>query len=239
MNITHFLLIFLLTIIMATRANAEMLVRFFHLTIDPNQSEQFMAVGLHNLSTSVREEQGTLAMYSLADKNAPNNHVVVEIYQDMSAYQLHTQSPQFQAFVDMAKDTIISKDMLTTIPRYLGEQKSPLSEIDNSALLINLVEVVVDPDQNAAYAEVVLPEMALTLDNEPNVLVMYAVNVANEPNRWLFFEVYASEKDYQFHRQQPYFVDYLAKTKSMVLDKSFKSLAAGILLNKGGLHFTQ
>jgi len=222
---------------MATKVNAEMLVRFFHLTIDPNQSEQFMAVGLHNLSTSVREEQGTLAMYSLADKNTPNNHVVVEIYQDMAAYQQHTQSPQFQAFVEMAKDTIISKTMLTTTPRFLGEQKTPLSEIDNSALLINLVEVVVDPDQNAAYAEVVLPEIAQSMANEPNILVMYAVTYANEPNRWLFFEVYASAEDYQFHRQQAYFIDYLARTKNLVIDKSFRQLSGDMLFTKGNLSY--
>ena len=82
-----------------------------------------------------------------------------------------------------------------------------------------------------------MPEMKQSMNVEEGVLAMYALTEKDQPNRWYFYEIYASEQAYQQHRQTPHFLDYLQRTKEMLQDKQSVAVTPSLLMNKGGLFF--
>lgn len=217
-------------------AHSAPLVRYFELTAEPSQQAAFDAVGVHNLSTSIETENGTLAMFALKHQEQPNLNYVFEIYQDEAAYQTHAQSPQFKQFVEVAKTAVVGRKVVETEPQFLAEKAEPL-RITQNQLKVNFAEVRVKPEWNAQFKAVVLDEMQQSLAKEPGVLAMYAVTLKNQPNEWRFFEIYADENAYSAHRASEHFQYYLTATKKMVAEKNVISLQGGTLMNKGGMHF--
>jgi quinol monooxygenase YgiN len=78
--------------------------------------------------------------------------------------------------------------------------------------------------------------MRKAIEVEPGVLVMYATTLADNPNRWVFWEVYASAEAYAAHRDAQHFKDYIAATEDIVAGKEFFVLTADTLVNKGSLN---
>lgn len=217
-------------------AHSAPLVRYFELTAEPSQQAAFDAVGVHNLSTSIETENGTLAMYALKHQEQPNLNYVFEIYQDEAAYQTHAQSPQFKQFVEVAKTAVVGRKVVETEPQFLAEKAEPLRITQNQPK-VNFAEVRVKPEWNAQFKAVVLDEMQQSLAKEPGVLAMYAVTLKNQPNEWRFFEIYADENAYSAHRASEHFQHYLSATAAMVAEKKLICLQGGTLMNKGGMHF--
>ncbi len=75
--------------------------------------------------------------------------------------------------------------------------------------------VEVKPEFQSEFRNIVLPEMVESLKVEKGVLAMYAGTDSETPKRWYFYEIYASEEDYQLHRQTLHFPDYLRQTAHM------------------------
>lgn len=217
-------------------AHSAPLVRYFELTTEPSQQAAFDAVGVHNLSTSIETENGTLAMYALKHQEQPNLNYVFEVYQDDAAYQTHAQSPQFKQFVEVAKTAVVGRKIVETEPQFLAEQAKPLRITQNQPK-VNFAEVQVKPEWNAQFKAIVLDEMQQSLAKEPGVLAMYAVTLKNQPNEWRFFEIYADENAYSAHRASDHFQHYLSATADMVAEKKLISLQGATLMNKGGMHF--
>lgn len=67
------------------------------------------------------------------------------------------------------------------------------------------------------------------------VHAMYAATDVDDPHRWYFYEIYASEEDYQLHRQTPHFRDYLKQTAHMSTRKTSIPVKPLFLRNKGGI----
>lgn len=230
--------IFLMTMLLSSAISAYSapIVRYFELTTDPNQQQAFDDVGVENLSKSIETESGTLAMYASHKADELNLNYVFEIYQDDDAYQIHTQSPQFKKFVEVAKTAVIGRKVIATEPQFLAEKAEPL-RVTDSKLKVNFAEVGVKPEHNEAFKKIVLDEMQQSMEKENGVLVMYAVTLKEDPNQWRFFEIYADEAAYQSHRDTPHFQKYIKETTEMTTEKKVISLIGGTLMNKGGMSF--
>ena len=83
--------------------------------------------------------------------------------------------------------------------------------------------VEVKPEFQSEFRNIVLPEMVESLKVEKGVLAMYAGTDSETPKRWYFYEIYASEEDYQLHRQTLHFLDYLRQTAHMSTSKVTKA----------------
>lgn len=105
-------------------------------------------------------------------------------------------------------------------------------------MINNFVIVDVKPEFSQAFKQVVLPEMAQSLNVEEGVLAMYAAIDKEKSNRWYFYEIYASQTAYEAHRNTPHFKDYLKQTADMTSYKESVAVIPDLLLNKGGLRFT-
>ena len=115
-------LAFLLGLTMSLSTQAEPIIRIFEMQIRPESVEKFTELGKHNIRQSVNTEQGVLGMYVMTDKAVPNKFYIVEAYADETAYQAHRASPHFQAWLNGAKEMIVSRKMIETHPVVFGSK---------------------------------------------------------------------------------------------------------------------
>ena len=115
-------LAFLLGLTMSLSTQAEPIIRIFEMQIRPESVQKFTELGKHNIRQSVNTEQGVLGMYVMTDKADPNKFYIVEAYADETAYQAHRASPHFQAWLNDAKEMIVSRKMIETNPVVFGSK---------------------------------------------------------------------------------------------------------------------
>lgn len=203
----------------------------FELGVSSERDKDFADVARQTISASVDHEAGTLAMYALQRSDIPRQAFMVELYENESAYHKHLNAAPYRAFAARAPDIIDRKKKITLEPQFLGDKHI----IPNERTINNLVIVEVKPEFQTEFKNIVLPEMAESLRVEKGVLAMYAAIDSQAPNRWYFYEIYASEEAYQLHRQTPHFRDYLRQTAHMSASKNAIPVKPVFLRNKGGI----
>lgn len=219
----------------ACTAHAELKMSLFEITAKPGFQTALEKVGRENLSTSVRTEKGTLAMYQAVKKSDPLANIIVEIYQDEAAYEVHRQAPHFLKFVEVAKTAVADRKAEALQPEILLEKPAALEVSGENRLSVRLASVSVKPEFNAQFKAVVASEMRQAMAKEPGVLVLYAATLKENPNEWRFFEIYQDEQAYLQHRETAHFKQYLAETEHMVSGKNLLELKGMNLMSKGQL----
>lgn len=209
--------------------------RLFKLGRSLSNLEEFNSVGESNLVTSIRDEEGTLAMYSTHLPDDPSMCYVFEVYASEDAYQVHASSAQFKAYVEMAATTLTSREILSVKPELMLEKDEPLLVTDGSAAP-RCCFVTILPEKLDKFREAVFANMRTSVAEEPGVLVLYATSLVDDPLRWVFWEVYASEEAYAAHTATDHFKAYIAATADCLGEKELVSLAADTLASKGTLH---
>ena len=212
-----------------------MITRLFRLERDMAQEQRYNQVGEHNLTTSIKVEPGTLAMYGTHDPEDPAVCYVFEVYADEDAYQVHVASNHFQAFAQAAGEMLTGRAVYQLVPRLMLEKPEPLFVDGPNAIEPHLVYVDIKPEGEEAFLAAITANMRTAIEQEPGVLVMYAAQLADQPTRWVFWEVYASGEAYAAHRETQHFKDYLAATEDIVVGKEFHVLTADTLVNQGSL----
>lgn len=208
-------------------------MNIFELGIKAGKSRQYDEVARSNISSSVETESGTLAMYSLKRKDDLNQAYMIEIYAGKEAYKKHLDSEQYQAFIERAPEITDEKRKKDVIPQFLGDKRI----VQNERTINNLVIVDVKPEHQQAFKNIVLAEMSDSLKLEDGVLAMYAATDTKNENRWYFYEIYASEADYQRHRQTSHFRGYIEQTSEMTTAKESIPVVPVFLRNKGAMQF--
>ena len=87
--------------------------RLFKLGLDLNYQDDYDKVGYTNLTTSIQQESGTLAMFVNHVSGHKEQQVVVEVYTDETAYQEHVAADHFKAFAAVASQALISREVIS------------------------------------------------------------------------------------------------------------------------------
>lgn len=74
------------------------LVRLSKITVDPAQIDAYNAFLKEEIEASMRLEPGVLTLYATAEKEAPHQVTILEIYADQTAYESHLTTPHFQKY---------------------------------------------------------------------------------------------------------------------------------------------
>lgn len=219
---------------MALNTQAAPLMNLFELGVAEGKTVKCDQVAKHNISTSIANEKGTLAMYSVKLQANPEIAYMLEIYADNAAYQIHRDSSQYQAFAKVSPEILTDhKKRTALVPQFLGDRKIKQTATTQS----RLVSLTVKPEHNIQFSKIIQAEMAQSLKVEDGVLAMYAATKQDSLNDWIFFEIYADEAAYQAHRETPHFKDYLKQTDKMIADKHYTAIQTAYLGNQGQLHF--
>lgn len=235
------ILTFTLSLALSTTVAAQELntapapvLNIYELGIKQGKDLAYNKAAKNNITTSVGGEAGTLGMFSLKQKANARNAYIVEIYADNNALKKHFNSPQYKEAQRTSPGIFESKHKIDTTPQFLGDKRIT----QDGKTINNFVIVDVKPEFSQAFKQVVLPEMAQSLNVEEGVLAMYAAIDKEKSNRWYFYEIYASQTAYEAHRNTPHFKDYLKQTADMTSYKESVAVIPDLLLNKGGLRFT-
>lgn len=125
------------------------------------------------------------------------------------------------------------KKCIALDPQFLGDKKVKQTK----ATRTNYVTVEVKPEDNVKFKEIVIAEMAQSLKVESSAIAMYAATLKDNPNQWIFFEIYANDTTDEALRKTSHFKDYIVKTEAMLKDKGYIKLSPGFLGNRGNLFF--
>ena len=136
-----------------------MITRLFRLERDMAYEEAFNEVGSHNLTTSIKVEPGTLAMYSTHVPDDPKTCYVFEVYADDDAYNVHAASEQFGAFVQMAGKVLTGRAVFPVTPRLMLEKPEPLFVDGPNQIEPHLVFVDVKPGNDEAFLAAITANM--------------------------------------------------------------------------------
>lgn len=206
-------------------------MNIFELGIKTGKSPQYDDVARNNITASVGNERGTLAMYSLKRRDNLHQAYMIEIYASEEAYKKHLDSEPYRAFIERASELIDHKRKIDVILQFTGDRRI----LQNEKTISNLVIVDVKPEYQHKFRNIVLSEMVKSLSVEDGVLAMYAATDAKNENRWYFSEIYASDAAYQQHRETPHFREYIAQTAEMTTGKESIPVVPDFLRNKGGI----
>lgn len=187
-------------------------VRWSQLEIDPAQLKQFTALAQENIRQTRLKEPGVSAFYSAAEKGHPHRIRVLEVYADARAYQAHLQSPHFQAFRSGTRQMVKHRQLFEAVPVALGAKPQP----PPPTAVVRIAELEIDPAQLDAYKAIVIEEITDAIRLEPGVFAIYAVALKDSPNQLRFFEIYADEQAYLYHRETPHFKKYVDSTQKMI-----------------------
>jgi quinol monooxygenase YgiN len=95
-------------------------VRIALLEIEPAQLDAYRAAVKEEMEASVDVEPGVLAIYAVAEKDAPTKLTFFEIYADEAAYHAHLATPHFRKYFETTKDMITSRRLIDTMPLQLS-----------------------------------------------------------------------------------------------------------------------
>lgn len=208
----------------------------FELGVKEGEKNSYVAVGKNNITKSVLNDEGTLGMYLVQEKENPNMTYMFEVYEDEKSYQEHIKSEQYKEFLRQSPTILTNhKKKIQVMPEYMGDKKF----VQTRNTRVNYVTVDVKEGFNDAFREIVLDEMKQSIKKEEGVYVIYAATAIGNPNKWYFFEIYENEKAYQKHRKTAHFKKYIEQTENIIENKEFINIEGVILLNKGNLNYVK
>jgi quinol monooxygenase YgiN len=97
-------------------------VRVADIDVDPAQRDAFIAAVKEEMDESVRVEPGVLALYAVAEKDAPSRLRFFEIYASEAAYSAHLESPHFRRYRTTTEPMIRSRQLTETIAIQLSSK---------------------------------------------------------------------------------------------------------------------
>lgn len=218
-------------------SHAAPIVRLFELESPIAKEAAFMQAGKANITASVGNEAGVLAMLALREKQNSDKTMVFEIYRDDVAYQAHIKSTHFQQYLQSSADFIGAKKLTETVPMVLLEKPGAWQFDSEHPTFINIAHITVKSADRHVFFTTVRDEMQQTMAKEDGVLAMYAVTEKQHPNQWIFVEIYQSKSAYQQHRATRHFRTYLEQTTDMTADKTVQNIQGLFVQSKGGLSF--
>lgn len=210
------------------------LFRLFKLHIKAEQRANFVAVGQQNLLTSIKQESGTLAMYTGHLDDAGVENRVLEVYRDQASYEIHANSAQFQAFKTVAGQAVVAQSVLALTPILLLEQGQGLRAVQPTTNVAYLTEMTAVSDQQLALEKLVSAEMTQAMATEPGLVVTYFGQVADEPQQFVRFEVYTSASAYRQSHQHSKLSE---ASQAMVSQQQTTEIKPDVFVTQGQLSF--
>lgn len=91
-------------------------VNMAEIVLKPECREAFLAAVREEMRESLRVEPGVIALYAVADENAPNKLTFFDMYEDEAAYAAHCETPHFKKYIETTKDMAVSKSVKHVLP---------------------------------------------------------------------------------------------------------------------------
>ncbi len=197
----------------------------------PGKMSDMAAISSRTVAKSTPNEYGTYSLYGAIDKANPDIMRLLEIYEDESAYTIHTSSEGFKAFVEERKPILEGVKFLPVDPVVLEQKKSGAGKF----IMLSLIEV--KPGNLEAFKSAITQEYSRAVAEDSGVMGMFATSERGERANFIHvMEIYADESAYAGYKASEHYKSYRKKADTMTEShKDFESLPANITLSAKGL----
>lgn len=196
----------------------------------PGKMGELQALGGKYVGPEIAKESGTYLLYGALDKNNNNINRILEIYKDQAAYEIHAHSEGFKQYCQVRKPILKDVKILEATPIALEQKTVGLGK----AVYLRLL--VIKPEQMKACEQLVKREMARAVDEEANVLGMFATAEKNRPNVVHGMEIFTDETAYTKYTASKEYKKFRAALAPMLISEHLvENMPANINLSVKGL----
>jgi len=101
---------------------ADQLVRIAELEIVLQHLDAYRAFLTEEIAASIALEPGVVMLHAVADKSAPNQIRILEVYASQSAYEAHIQTPHFLKYKTSTAHMVAALRLIDMDPIILGSR---------------------------------------------------------------------------------------------------------------------
>ena len=200
----------------------------------PGKMSDMAAISVRTVAKATPNESGTYSLYGAID--AANHDIMrlLEIYEDESAYDIHTSSEGFKAFVEERKPILESVKFLPVDAVVLEQKK----EGKGKTIILSLIEV--KSENLEEFKALITQEMTRAVAEVPGVMGMFATSEKGERKNFIHtMEIYADNEAMKEYAESSEYESYRKKADIMTESrKDFPSEPANITLSNKGLHLS-
>jgi quinol monooxygenase YgiN len=98
----------------------DLYIRLIKIELDSNSIENFNKLGNTVMVQGIKNEPGVLVMYAVAEKDNPTSVSILEVYENLAAYNKHIETPHYLKYKDGAKALVKSLKFIDVDPILLG-----------------------------------------------------------------------------------------------------------------------
>jgi quinol monooxygenase YgiN len=207
--------------------NKNELVRLAEIEVDSQQVKSYNEYLEEEIEASIRLEPGVITLYGVAKKDNPQHVTLFETYADSSKYRSHLNTPHFQKYKQGTLQMVKHLDLIQVQP-ILYHRKDKISNTRPEDLYVRLIKIELDSTRVGAFNTLGNGVMLPGIQEEPGVLVMYAVAEKENPMLVSILEVYENMDAYNKHITTPHYLQYKDEARSMV--KSLKGIDVNPIL---------
>ena len=84
----------------------DLYIRLIKIELDPNAIERFNNLGNSVMLPGIKNERGVLVMYAAGEKENPARVSILEVYENLDAYNYHIETPHYLQYKQEAKSLV-------------------------------------------------------------------------------------------------------------------------------------
>lgn len=101
----------------------DLFIRLIKMEIDTSKAQAFNDLGQKVMLRGLETEPGVLVMYAVAEKKNPERISILEVYENLGAYQVHIKTPHFIQYKEKSRAIVKALQAIDVTPIALGAKE--------------------------------------------------------------------------------------------------------------------
>lgn len=107
---------------LSTARLEDLYIRLIKIELESTTIEDFNKLGNTVMLPGIKNEPGILVMYAVAEKNNPTSVSILEVYENLAAYNKHIETPHYLKYKEGAKGLVKSLRFIDVDPILLASK---------------------------------------------------------------------------------------------------------------------
>jgi quinol monooxygenase YgiN len=100
----------------------DLYIRLIKMELDSNAVASFNKLGNTVMLPGIKQEPGILVMYAVAGKDDPTRVSILEVYENLTAYNKHVETPHYLKYKEASTKLVKSLEFIDVNPILLGSK---------------------------------------------------------------------------------------------------------------------
>lgn len=206
--------------------------RMYKLMIDRTNRTVFAKEGTHNMTTSIQNEAGTLAMFATHEDGAGTTNYIFELYKDTDSYQVHADSPQFKQYGQVAQKILTGREVHELQLQFLNTKEAPLKVSGVNDYAVHLSEITIAKQSGKSFQEKLQKALNDSIANETGTLACFAATTDDSQTDWIILSVYRDVSAQNEHAEKTN-----PELANLIVSQNNYQLHVDTMVSQGKLEF--